>query len=195
MFGSLALAGQVGVPEQARGDGPPGPPRLGDRRLLRFGRQSGQALRSPHRAREGEVAGGPDVGAAQGHQQVDVGAPPPDAHDAREHRPRVVVIRRGDRIKVEPAIEHVACQPDEIARLLPGLASSAEALFPDDDDLCGLYTARRQDESAERRVRGGERDLLLEDDPDEGLEPWLASPQRRGSVALGDAGQVGVDAG
>ena len=128
-------------------------------------------------------------------KQVDVRAPPPDADDAREHRPRVVVIRRGDRIEVQPAIEHVARQPDEVARLLPGLAGRAQALFPDGDDRCRLHLARRQDEPPERRFRRGKRDLLLEDDPDEGLEPGLATPQRRRSVALGDAGQVGVDRG
>ena len=107
----------------------------------------------------------------------------------------VVVVRRGDRIEVQPAIEHVARQPDEVARLLAGLAGRAQALLADGDDRGRLDRAGRQDEPPARRFRRGERDLLLEDDPDEGLEAGLASPQRRRSVALGDAGQVGVDRG
>ena len=47
----------------------------------------------------------------------------------------------------------------------------------------------------ECRPRGGQRDLLLEDDVEQGREARLAIPQRRRAVAGDDPGEVGIARG
>ena len=103
--------------------------------------------------------------------------------------------RAGRRASSEPSIDRRRQLP-AVARLL--------AAEPDRQELgvvqlagtrSGRQRVGRGAQPVERRLRRGERDLLLEDQVDECREPGRAIPERRRAPAPDDRRQVGVARG
>src|SRR5215469_4028232 len=85
---------KIGVPEQAGGDGTPGPPGSAEAFEL-FGRGAfAEALHFLDGGREGEIADGPDVRPAQRAQEINVGGPAADAFESDEHFVRGLIRER-----------------------------------------------------------------------------------------------------
>ena len=82
--------------------------------------------------------------------------------------------------QVEPTIGNRIGELDEVARFLPCQAQRAELCWPEGPDALGCQSANPVLEPVERSPRGGERDLLLEDDPDQSRKARPASPERGG---------------
>src|SRR5215472_2823823 len=98
MFELLAYCGgfqstfaEIGVPEEAGGDGAPRTPGLAEG--FEFFRRGtfAKALHFLHRRGQRKIAGWPDVRAAQRAQEINVGGPAADALESHEHFVRGVV--------------------------------------------------------------------------------------------------------
>src|SRR5580693_1684469 len=99
--GGLAALAEVRVPEEAGGDGAEGAPR-GAHFFEFFGGGAGaELLHFLDGGGEGEIAGGPDVGAAQGAQKINVGGPAADAFERDEFFAGVVVVKFVQGVKIE----------------------------------------------------------------------------------------------
>ena len=106
-----------------------------------------------------------------------------------------VVVEARERVEVERSRLDRLGECAAVARLL--------AAEPDGQQLGvgqGEEAGRRQRvggdaEPVERRPRGRQRDLLLEDDVEQGRKTRLAIPQRRRAVAGDDPGEVRVPRG
>src|SRR5579863_6997272 len=77
--GVLAAFAEVGVPEEAGGDGAEGLPRSAH--LFEFfgGGAFAELFHFFHGGGECEISDGPDIGAAEGAEEIDVGGPAADA--------------------------------------------------------------------------------------------------------------------
>jgi hypothetical protein len=91
------------MPEDTRGDRSPGTPRARDATDAIGARQRAQPLDLADRGDEREVARGPDVGAPERHQQIDVRGPRADALQLDQLRARAVVVHFGEAGRVELA--------------------------------------------------------------------------------------------
>ena len=76
--------------------------------------------------RQRQVTGGPGVGPAQRHQQVDVRRPPADAHDFGQFGVNSMIVERVERIQVQLAGEDRGGQLAAVARLLAAEAGCFE---------------------------------------------------------------------
>jgi hypothetical protein len=137
----------------------------------------------------------PHIRPAQGHEQVDVGRPGPDALEVDQGRPRPRIAHPLESIGIKSAIQNTLGKPAGIAGLLPAEADLLEGRVVE------LQHGRRGDrptgigQAVEGRPGGGQRDLLLEDDEDERGEPGLARPQRWYPMQGDHPGEVGIAAG
>src|SRR5256712_4786014 len=151
-----------------------------------------QPLHLAQRADQGEVAARPDVRPAQGHEQVDVGAPRADAFLFNELEADRLVLERAEAGRIELAVHDRARERTDVASFLPAEADRPQCHVV---ELQPSRRGRRSDERLEPvvgRARGGEGDLLLEDDVHEGAKAGLAGPQRRRAEALDDGSEVAV---
>jgi hypothetical protein len=180
------------VPEQSRGRRAPRPPCLGDDRELRRARARGEALHELGGSRERDVATRPDVRPAQGHEEVDVGRPGADPGDRRQRRTGSFVGPAPESDEVQRARDDGPRECDDVARLLARQSRVAEGTLADLEEPGGLDGAGGPREPLVRGATGLERHLLLEDDPDEGIEARLARPERRLPVPLDDEREVRV---
>src|SRR6266571_8072913 len=100
---ALAALGKVGMPEEASGDGAVRTPRLAEFFKV-FGRRTlVQALHFLDRCGESKIAGGPNVGATQRGEQVDVGGPATDAFQGDQHFAGGIVVEIVEVAKIEVA--------------------------------------------------------------------------------------------
>jgi len=89
------------VPEEARRDGPPWPPCIAQLGHLRGVRPVTESLDLGDGRLEGHVAGRPDVGPPEDHQQVDRRRPRPDARDGLERVVDGVIVKAWERVEIE----------------------------------------------------------------------------------------------
>src|SRR6266851_5323834 len=80
--GGAAARVQVGLPEEARRNRAPGLPRVTDGPQRQLARALGEAHAFGGAELQPEIAGGPDIRPAEREDQIDFGAPPPDALEA-----------------------------------------------------------------------------------------------------------------
>jgi hypothetical protein len=154
-----------------------------------------ESLRLAHRSRQGHVAGRPDVGSTQHHQQVDRGGPPADPWERLEGLLDFAVIGQCKPVEVQGRVEQRPRDRPAVSSLLPaepdceqlGVREAEESL------RCQRIGGRLQaSEGGQCRRQGN---LLLEDDVDERRKPGRSIPQRRRSEPLGDRGQIRIPGG
>ena len=187
-----AAARQVVVPEQARGHGAPGPPRLTDRAELVGTGPMAESLDLADRLRERDVADRPHIGPPEDHQQVDRRRPAADAGDRLELDADDVVIEGGQPLEVERSRSRSRVgQRPAVAGLLPAEADREQLGVGEREEARRASSGSAAAvEPVERRLRRRERDLLLEDDVEERPEPGRPVPQRRRPVTRDDPGEV-----
>ena len=89
------------MPEEPRRDGSPWPPHGTERGHLRGIGPVAEALDLGDGCLEGHVAGRPDVGSPEDHQQVDRRGPRADARDRLERLVDGVIVESGQRVEIE----------------------------------------------------------------------------------------------
>src|SRR5712692_7535309 len=100
---SLAAFRKIGVPEETCGHGAPGFPRCADRFEFLRSWTFAKALHFLDGGCEREIAGGPDVGTAEGGEEINVCGPAADALESDEHFARSVIVEIVEVAKVEVA--------------------------------------------------------------------------------------------
>src|SRR5687767_3808941 len=118
-------AAQVVMPEQPRRHSSPGLPEMAYRSQLFVSRPCGKPLYTLDRYSQGQVAAGPDVRAAQRHQQVYIRSPVPYSFDLHQLQFDFRVRHRSKQCKVQAIICN---SPREIATVCCFLAAEADAL-------------------------------------------------------------------
>src|SRR6266851_1779770 len=73
-----------------------------------------------------EIAGGPDIRPAEREDQIDFGAPPPDALEANEGGKRCRIIGTSEPDEIKFAARHRRSQPAGVIHLLPAEAAAAQ---------------------------------------------------------------------
>jgi hypothetical protein len=110
---------EVGLPEEAGGDGAPWPPSLAAVAQFNLARARSKTQMAADRDLQTEIRGRPNIRPSQRKQQINFGAPPPDASDCKELGERSLVIRHGEPREIECAaadhISEMAC----ISHFLP----------------------------------------------------------------------------
>lgn len=120
----MAALGEIGVPEEAGGDGAPGFPRMAELFELIRRRTLAEALHFLDGSGEGEIVDRPDVGAAEGAEQINVRSPVADAFEGGEHFAGGIVVEIVEVAKIEIAAgERIG----EKARVKSFLATEADA--------------------------------------------------------------------
>src|SRR6266566_424340 len=98
---AMAALGKVGMPEEASGDGAVRTPRLAEFFKV-FGRGAlAEALHFLDRRGKSQIADGPDVGATQRGEQVDVRGPAADAFQGDQHFAGGIVMEIVEIAKIE----------------------------------------------------------------------------------------------
>src|SRR5690349_7906523 len=91
---------EIGLPKEAGGDRTPRPPGLAEPAQLRLGRAPGEPEAFAGGDLQAEIGGGPDIGAPESEDQIDLGAPPADALERAEGGLRRLVVGRGKAGKI-----------------------------------------------------------------------------------------------
>lgn len=180
------------VPEEPSGNGSPRPPRLTEEHQLFGCRPRPQALHVANGSRKRDVPDRPDVRAAEHHEQVDRRRPAADPGDRLEREPCRVVVEGSDDVEVERAIDEGGRKRPRVARLLAAEPDGQELGVGQLEEARGCGRVGGCLQPVVGSAGRGERDLLLEDDVDEGPEPGRAIPERRRPEALDDRGEVVV---
>jgi len=180
------------MPQHARGDRSPRTPGARDAADSSVVRQRAQAFDFAHRGDESEIAGGPDIGAPEGHQEIDVRGPCTDASELDERGSRLVIVERRERVGIEFARDDGLRDVSDVGAFLPSESGATQIGLAHSSDPVGSYGAGQ---SLQPQVGGAarrERYLLLENDLDQGLEALWSIPQRGRAVARDDRGEVRV---
>ena len=132
---------------------------------------------APCRLLQRDVADGPDVGPAERREEVDVGRPRPDPGKRDERRADAVVVEGRHGEEIERAVLDRRRERTNVPGLLPAEPVGAQLGVARAEDPGRREPAESLLEPVVRSPRRGERDLLLEDQQDERLEPGLARPE------------------
>jgi len=191
----LAAFGEVGVPEEAGGDGAEGLPRCAHFFEF-FGRGAfAEIFYFLDGGGEREIAGRPNVGAAEGAEEINVGGPAADSFQGDEFFASVIVVKRVESVEIELVLVDGAGEEARIVRFLAAEAELAHLDFGELEEFFGSEGADGFFELLIERAGGCERDLLLENDVDESGKAGLANPERRHAMFFDDASEVGVACG
>ncbi len=184
------------MPEEPRRDGSPRPPHGTERGHLRGIRPVAEALDLGDGRLEGHVAGRPDVGAPEDHQagrsSRSTGRCPGIAWSASW---TASSSRRGERVEIECSRLDRLGERAAVARLLAAEPDGQQLGVGQGEEAGRCQRVGGHAKPVECRTRGGQRDLLLEDDVEQGREARLAIPQRWRAVAGDDPGEVRVARG
>src|SRR5262249_15306023 len=155
---------QVGLPEEAGGDSAPWPPALADLAQVALARPRSKAELGGDAKLQTEIAGRPNIGTAEGKDQVDLSAPPADPPECHPFGRRQVVGGSGEPGEIELPLAHRPGETATIRRLLPAKAAGAQGrLVERAKRRRGQHAADRV-EAAKHRRRSVDRHLLFEDD-------------------------------
>jgi len=144
---------------------------------------------------EGEVAVGPDVGAAKGAEEINVGGPAADSFEGDEFFAGVIVVKCMQGVEIELFLLDGVGEEARVVRFLPAEAELAHFDFGEPQELFGGEGADGLFEFVIKGAGGGERNLLLENDVNERREAGFANPERWNAVFFDDASEVGVAIG
>jgi hypothetical protein len=167
-------------------------PRLADRLELVGRRPELEPLRAARALLQRDVARGPRVGASQRGEEVDLGRPGTDPGQRDERGADAGVVQRRDRVEVECPVLEGGRERAHVAVLLAAEPVRAELLVRRVQHALRREPAEPRDEPVVGGARGGERDLLLEDQEDERREARLARPELRDAVLRDDRGEIGI---
>ena len=124
-----------------------------------------------------QVARGPDVGAAFGEQQVNLGRPAPDPLDLRKLCNRRFIVS-GQRAEIEFARRHQFAQAAQVALLLARQAARAQRVEIGGEDFGGRQVgAGKCLKLVPHRGRRGHADLLADDRAHQRFVPARADPR------------------
>ncbi|HEY7624997.1 MAG TPA: hypothetical protein VIA63_08245 [Candidatus Limnocylindria bacterium] len=180
------------MPQEPRGDGAPGTPGARDAIDPPRIRRGAHSLHLAQRSDEREITARPHVGAAERHQQVDVGAPRSYPLQRNELRTRLVVVHLREPLGVESAFDDGPRELVDVRALLSRLTGAPDLLDAQGRDPLGRDRPGEPLEARVRRAARRERDLLLEDDLHERLETRRAIPERRGAEPIHERREVRV---
>ena len=180
------------MPQNSRGNGAPGPPRITDGGKCLLGRDRGKMFDGAQGRLQGQVPAGPDVGPSQSHQKIDIGRPGTDAF---------YVDQGGASVSIREMMQSVQRQlplGDGIRHVIAVskfLSRQARAF-----DLRPVYLAeaccgKRYYDGGKTVVHGQggcQGHLLLQNDVHQGSEAGFAAPHGWRSVAVDDHGEIGV---
>ena len=188
----MASLAEIVVPEEAGGDGAPGfPGRAHFFQFFRRGAQA-QAFHFLHGGCESEVADGPDVRAAQGAQQINVGGPCADAFEGDQHFACGIVVQVVKISQVKVTARQRFCEQACIQSLLAAEADAQELIVSELQKTARCERTNGNVQAVEGGFRRGERNLLFEDDVNERTEARLANPEWRRAVFLDHFRQVRI---
>lgn len=183
---------QVPVPENSgRNRAPRRPPTSLFRRFL-HGRSPRQAAKPLQRREQGDVARGPNVGTPQDHQEVDVGGPRSDPRDAHKLAACFVNRRPGDPSKIQLPGGNPPRDFAAVSRLLPGQSQTSQPRHPAGENAFARNLTQRPLQAPIHGAGRSERDLLLQNDLDQGREPRSAGPQGRRPMSPHDGRQIAI---
>lgn len=183
---------QVTVPQDAGRNGSPGFP--GERNVgsVSSARSSRKPTQPAHGREERDIASGPDIWPAQGHEQVYIGRPGPDAPDPCQFSSRDIVGHTPDAIQIHNAHPYLPGQVNAVGRFLPGDAERSQAI---DTGRLQFLGSNRDEGLLDAPVygrTGREGNLLLENDTYEGGKARHSRPEWWVSVSANDGRKVGV---
>ena len=180
------------MPENARGHSSPRRPRFGYPAKLLLVRTALQPLDLLCRFGQRKITVGPDIGATQRHQQVDVRGPGTDAGNLEQPGAPRVVIELRQVAEREGAIDDACGELATVRRLLTREAGVAKPGFPEPGDTGGRHATGSSLESRVRRAAGRKGHLLLQNDADKRREPWATRPERWWPEAINNGCEVTV---
>ena len=180
------------MPENARGHCSPGRPRSGESAELLVVGKAPQPLDLLCRFGQRKIAVGPDIGATQRHQQVDVRGPGTDAGNLEQPGAPRMVIELRQVAEREGAIDDAYGELSTVRRLLTRQAGVAKPGFPEPGDTGGRHATGSSLESRVRRAAGRKGHLLLQNDADKRREPWATRAERWWPEAINNGCEVTV---
>ncbi len=111
-----------------------------------------------------EVARGPDIGAAEREDQVDLGAPPPDALEADQSGESEGIVGVSEPDEIKFAARDRSGQPAGVIHLLSAETTAPQRSIVEGKKRLWQKRVAQPDEPAVHRRGGVDRDLLFEDD-------------------------------
>src|SRR5215469_1445241 len=188
---------QVGIgletaPKVPTGHGAVRAPSCGDSFDIRRAGQSIEAVGFLDGVADAEVAGGEDVGAAEGEDEKHVNRPDADALDLGEPFDDLLVGQVEEIFEADRAVAGVAGEVTDVGGLLGGKAQRTHSCGPQPEDAGGSEFAggrgsRRQ--TGENHTRHSAAKLLIHNGLDECLEIGIAELDTIVSYAVDDRGQ------
>ena len=142
--------------------------------------------------RQGEVALRPDIRAAEGHQQIDIGGPGADTAYVDQPAADRVVVDSAEATQVERPIHQLSGDAQTIARFLPRDTSRPDLGCGEPCEPLRRDLTPRATQWPERRPSRCQRDLLFENDLDQRREAGAPCPQWRWTTPRDDRRQIGV---
>src|SRR5262245_54920187 len=119
------------------------------------------------RRRQRQIALRPDVGSAERHQVVDVNAPRSEARNRTQRQATGAVRAACDRAEIERAVQYSLSETVTVGRFLPRQPQPSQTIDPECRDAWSIDAAQVHGKPAKSGLGRRQRDLLLEDDPDE----------------------------
>ena len=151
------------VPQEASGQGAVGAPFGGEGPEVRGFRAGIQAAEMGEGGGEGEVAGGEDIGAFEGEQEVDLGGPGAEAAHGRDRGDGGVIAHRGEARVVEAAIGIGLGQGAGMGNLGAGEAGTTQGRLIEREEAGGGEGTGEGSEAFPDGAGGGVADLLAHD--------------------------------
>src|SRR5206468_2463025 len=143
----------------------------------------------PDLDQDGEIAGGENIAAPFGEQQIDLRRPAADALDPGEERDRLLIVG-GKLVEVELARKDQLGEAADVARLLARDAGRAQLLVAGGEQQRQLRRgAERGLDLGPHRPRGGDADLLPDDRPQQRVSAGRAGAWLWDAMLLDDLGE------
>lgn len=171
-------------------------PALGDNFEFRRRGARGETLQLLHGDHQCEVSGGPRVGPSERAQQVDVRRPRADSFHLQQLRLHRHVVQLAECFEIEFAAGDRTREVSAVGGLLATEARASEFGVVEFEETCGRERGRgEREETLESGVGRSERNLLFQDDVDEGGEIRRAKPLGRLAVLRQKTREVRVARG
>jgi hypothetical protein len=188
--GSLAAFAKVSVPEQASGYGAPGTPRRAHF-LQSFRRGAlAKSLYFLHGGSEREIAYRPNIWAAQSAEKVDIRGPRTDAFQGQELFASKFILEFVEFVQRESLLVNSFGKKACVMGFLAAEAEPTHFTFGEFKKAAGCEWLNSVLQAEVQRAGRGKRNLLLQDDVNQGGKTWLSRPKRRQSVFLDYSGQI-----
>src|SRR5262249_51153543 len=137
---------QIGLPEEAGGDGAPRPPSLAERAQFAFARARCETKPVRDRELQTKVGGRPNISSSQREYQIDFGAPPSDALERQQLGHGSLVVGASEPDKIERAAGDQLGEIAGIAHLLAAEAAGTKGRIVERKKGCGRQRATERDE-------------------------------------------------